>query len=400
MENMKNGSALKGIKVLDLGRVLAAPFCTAILADMGADVIKIEQPGIGDLSRDYFPKKDGVSTYFINFNRSKRGITLDLKKQEGREIFLKLVKETDVLVENFRPGVMKKLGLTYEALITVNPKLIYASISGFGQEGPYAERAGFDPIAQAMAGMVSVTGPRGSEGVRCGASIADVMAAQNAVMAILAALRYRDMTGKGQMIDVALTDAVIIALSSLNQVYLTTGVIPKPMGSEIELGAPGGNYPCKDGHLMILAGAEQQWVKLCNILGHDEWTEIPEFISNDTRVKNREKLNATIGAVTKTMITEELLDKLLSAGLPAGPILNIAQVTEDAHFQGVRQMFTAVEHPELGTVRIINQGFKMSETNPHVRGCSPRLGEHNKEVYTSLGYTGEEIRRLEKDWVI
>ncbi len=398
--NIKNGSALAGLKVLDMGRVLAAPLCTSILADLGADVIKIEEPGSGDMARDNLPKKDGVSTYFVNFNRSKRGVTLNLKEADGKEVLKKLVEKADVIVENFRPGVMAKLGFDYSSLKMINPGIIYASISGFGQEGPYAKRAGFDPIAQAMSGIMSVTGMPDSERVRCGASIADVMAAQNAALAILAALLYRGKTGVGQMIDVALTDVSILALSSVNQVYLTDGTIPKPMGNGYAASAPGSSFPTKDGHVVLLTAGDAQWRKFCEVMGHPEWTAVPEFIDNDSRVRNKQMLHAKIREVTKTMETDELIDKLTAAGLPAAPIMNIAQVAEDPHFQGVRKMFTEVSHPDIGTVHITNQGFKMSETNPYVRCCAPLLGEHNMEIYTELGLSEEQIKELSGRGVI
>ena len=399
---MENGSVLAGVKVLDMGRVLAAPYCASILADMGADVIKVESPGVGDDARYNMPKKDGVSTYYVNFNRSKKGITLNLKAPEGKEILTKLIKEADVIIENFRPGVMAKLGFGYEDCKEINPGIIFASISGFGQDGPYTKRAGFDPIAQAMSGIMSITGKQADKRVRCGASIADVMAAQNAALAIVAALRYRDQTGRGQMIDVALTDVCIIGLSSVNLMYLTEGKIPEPLGNGYSASAPGDSFPTKEGEdtVVFLAGNQTQWSTLCDVLEHPEWKEVPEFIDNVTRVKNKPKLHAAIGEVTKTMTTDEVVEKLLSVGLPVGPIMNIEQVSKDPHFQGAREMFTEVEHPKVGTLRITNQSFKMSETSPYVRGCSPELGEHNMEVLTGLGYSEEEIEGFAKSGVI
>ena len=399
---MQKGSALAGIKVLDLGRVLAAPLCTSILADLGADVIKVEAPGVGDNSRDNLPKKDDISMYYVNFNRSKRGITLDLKSAKGKEILTKLIKEADILVENFRPGVISKLGFSFEACQKINPGIIFASISGFGQEGPYAKRAGFDPIAQAMSGIMSITGEQGQKRVRCGASIADVMAAQNTALAIMVALWHRNNTGRGQMIDVALTDVCIVGLSSVNQVYLTDGVVPAPLGNGYAASAPGDSYPTKDGEdqVVLLTGSPQNWVSLCEVLGHPEWPSRPEFIDNNTRVKNKPLLNAEICSATRNFTTEELIGKLLGAGLPAAPIMNIAQVAADAHFQGVREMFTEVEHPKIGKMKITNQSFKMSETNPHVRCCAPDLGQHNIEVLQGLGYSNEEIAKLAEEKVI
>ena len=395
-----NGSALEGLKVLDLGGVLSAPLGASLLSDLGADVIKVERPGTGDQARDNNPKRDGVSTYYINFNRGKRGITLDLKKEAGKEILRKLIRSADILIENFRPGVMDKLGFSYEEVSKINPRIIYASVSGFGQTGPYAHRAGYDPIAQAMSGLMSVTGDPGQKHFRCGASIADVMAGQNMALAILAALLYRNKTGRGQRIDVALADVCIVGMSSVNMSYLTDGTIPSPLGNGYIASAPGDSYATKDGEMVMLAGNQSQWLTLCKVLGHPEWTEIPEYLTNTDRVNNKPQLNALISDVVKQYTTDEIVNLLLDAGLPAGPILNVEQVVNNEHFAGARNMFATIDHPQIGKIRVMNQGFKMSETNPYVRGSSPLLGEHNTEVLSSLGYSGEEIARLQEDGVI
>ena len=397
----KKGSLLDSIKVIDMGRILAGPMCASILADMGADVIKIESLD-GDNSRDNLPKKNGVSTYYLNFNRSKRGVTLDLKSPEGQEIFTKLVKQADVIVENFRPGVMDKLGFGYEDCVKINPGIIFASISGFGQKGPYSQRAGFDNIAQAMGGIMSVTGEPGHNRVRCGTSIGDVMAAQNAALAIVAALWHRSRTGRGQAIDVALTDVCIIGMSSMNLVYLTDGVIPELLGNGYAASAPGDSFPTKDGEGQIVfnTASPANWATLCDVLGHPEWTKMPEFVDNESRVKNRRMLNDSISEVTRQMDTDVILNKLLAAGLAAGPVFNVKQVAEDEHFQEFREMFVEVEHPGIGKIKINNQSFKMSETTPYIRRSAPELGQHNTEVLKELGYTEKEIAELAKKKVI
>lgn len=393
-------SALDGLRVIELGQMVSGPFCGALLADMGAEVIKLELPGRGDISRDSLPKQDGVSTYFITFNRSKKGISVDLKTAEGKEILRRLICWADVLIENFRPGVMQRLGFSYEEAKKINPKLIYASISGFGQSGAYADRACFDPIAQAMSGMMSVTGSDHGEMVRCGASIADIMAGQNAATAILAALEYRRKSGKGQWIDVSLMDACIVALSSMNQVYLTTGRSPSPKGNAFEASAPGNSYPTADGVIVISAGQNGEWKKLANALEHPEWLEDERFLTVDLRVKNREELDSLISQETVRYTTEQLMEILLKAKLPAAPVRSIEQVVSDPYFSDTRKMFDEVEHPQIGKVRITNQNIKMSETGPYIRGCAPTLGQHNESVLRQIGYTGEEIKKLEELFVL
>jgi CoA:oxalate CoA-transferase len=396
---MTRGSALARLKVIDLGQMVAAPFCAALLADMGADVIKVERPGRGDISRNSLPKQDGVSTYFIAFNHSKRGIAIDLKSEEGKEILRKLILEADVLIENFRPGVMKRLGFSYEDTKKLNPRLIYASISGFGQTGTYAEWACFDPIAQAMSGMMSVTGSENGEMVRCGASIADIMAGQNAAIAILAALEHRHKSGQGQWIDVSLMDSCIVALSSMNQVYFTTGKVPVPKGNCVEFGAPSNSYPTSDGYVVISVG-QNTWGRFTNALNHPEWFEDERFATNDLRMQNRRELDELISIETRRYTSAQLVDILHAAKLPAAPVLRIDQVVSDPFFSDTRDMFTEVNHPQIGTVRITNPGIKMSETNPYVRGCAPLLGQHNEQVLKELGYSESDIQTLKEHKVL
>jgi len=395
---MKNGSALAGLKVLDLGRVIAAPLASSIMADMGADVIKIEDPGTGDLARNMMPKKDGISTYFVMYNRGQRGVTLDLKSPKGKEILRKMIESADVLIENFRPGVMQRLGFSYEEVEKINPRIIYASISGFGQEGVYAQRALLDPVAQAISGLMSVTGPAGGEQVRCGASICDILAAQNTVIAILAAIEHRRISGHGQRIDVSLVDSAIFALASINQIYFTTGKIPQNLGNFFEASAPGNTYPTSDGQkLMISAGQATMWPKFARALGHPEWLEMPEFKNVEDRVRNRKILDPMVAEATSQYTKDDLLQRMVDAKIPVGPVMTVADVANDPHFRDTRNMYSDVEHPELGTVRITNQAIHMSETNPYVRGCSPLLGQHNAEIF---GLTEEEVAQLKEEGVL
>ena len=370
-----------------------------MLGDMGADVIKVEEPGKGDDSRGFMPRKDDVSTYFINFNRSKRGITLNLKK--GKEVFLELVKNADMLVENYRPGVMKRLGLDYDELKKVNPRLIYAAISGFGQTGPYASRAGYDTMAQAMSGIMSITGFPGSEPTRCGASVADIMGGLQAVIGILAALRYREKTGQGQMIDVSLVDVSVVGLSSVNQVYLTTGRVPQRNGNSYESSAPGGGYHTKDGYFIMNGSAPKFWRILCEAMKRPELIEDERFATNALRVTNKKQLDAIVTEWTKTMTTDEIIALLLPLGFAVAPVMTLDQVAADPQINGVRKMFGEVDHPQIGKIRVTNQAVKMSATNPEIRRASPLLGEHNDDVYVGeLGFSKEHLEEMRRDGVV
>lgn len=388
---MNREGALKNIKVLDMGRVLAGPLCSAILGDLGADVIKLEELG-GDLARTSMP----LGGYFAAFNRSKRGITLNLKSEKGKEIFLKLVKEADILVENFRPGVMKKLGFDYEYLKEINPGLIYAAVSGYGQTGPYSQRAGLDPAAQAMSGIMSVTGFPGTDSVRCGASICDVMAGLQTAIGILAALNSRTLTGKGQMIDVSLCDAGVVGMSSVTQQYLTTGHIPSKLGNGYVAYAPGGCYQAADGEVVV-NGAH--WKEFCAVIGREDLYNDPDYADVASRVRNRDKLDAIINEWTKKKNVAEIVEIITKNKMVAAPVLNVEQVVNDEHISGVRNMFTTVHLEGFGDVKITNQCIKMSGTPARVSD-PPAKGQHNDEIYKGLGYTEEELNRLKEDGVI
>lgn len=388
----KNGSAIQGLKVLDLGQMVAAPYAASMLADMGADVLKIELPGSGDMSRVMLPKERGVSTYHAVFNRGKRGMTLNLKSDAGKKILLELIRRSDVVLSNFRPGVMERLGFSYDVLRTENPRIICAMISGYGQEGLYSTRAAFDPVAQAMSGIMSVTGSVGAEPVRCGAPIADILAAQNAVIAILAALEYRNRTGVGQQIDIALVDSCIAAMSSQNQVYLSTGKVPAPLGNGFEASAPGNSYPTADGsYVMILAGRDAPWRTLAHALELDELIDLPQYATVDLRAKNREELDLLISEKTKRFTAAELMQLMLDVKLPASVIMNTEDVVTDPHFRNEREMFVSIDHPILGKVTVTNSPIKMSETNPYIKSGPPSLGQDNEWVLSNLGYSEEDI---------
>lgn len=391
---MEQKKALEGIKVLDMGRVLSGPLCASILGDFGAEVIKLEKPGTGDDSRANKP----YGGYFACFNRNKKSITLDLK--QGREQFLKLVSDVDVLIENFRPGVMAKLGFGYEELKKINPGLIYCAISGFGQSGPYSQRACFDPVAQGMAGIMSVTGFPGSRPVRCGASICDVMAGQNAALGILAALQYRQRTGEGQIVDVALVDVGVTGMSSIIQNYLSDGYMNTKMGNGYVAGAPGGSYFAKDGEFILNASADKSFEKLCNLMERPDLLENPKFGTRKARAENRDELDEIINAWTVNKTVEEHVQTFLSLKMVAGPVYNVKQVTEDPQIADARGMFPEVDVTGIGKFKITGQPIKLSETPAAIYQNPPALGEHNDEIYHQLGYSDEEIASLKDQGVI
>ena len=357
--NVVNG-ALEGVVVLDLSRVLAGPYCTMILSDMGAKVIKIEIPEVGDDSRGYPPFKDGKSGYFMNMNRNKKGITLDLKK--GKDIFFELVKKADILIENYRPGTMEKLGIGYEELKKVNPKLVYGCISGFGHYGPYSKRPGYDIVGQAMSGIMSVTGWPDGEATRAGAPVSDTVAGLSLTAGILAALRHAEKTGKGQKVDIALVDSLVSIMQIINQIYLIGGRIPERTGNQYESTAPYDTFPTKDGeHVVIGVANDKFWKSLCELMGKQGLIDHPQMTKNANRVKNRDMITPIVTEWTLTKDSEELVNELLKVGIPTAPIYNVKQVTEDPHIAGAREMFIEVEDPEVGKIKVTNSHIKMSE---------------------------------------
>lgn len=390
--------ALEGIKVLDLGRVIAAPYAASFLADMGADVLKIEQPGRGDDARAYLP----LNGYFAVFNRSKKGVTLNMRTEEGKKIFLDLVKDTDVVIENFRPGVMKKLGLDYEELKKVNPRLIYCAVSAFGQTGPYSQIAGYDPLIQAMTGINSITGEPGGEGYRCGASFCDVMSAMNAAYGIVSALYYREKTGEGQMIDIAIADQGLLAMSSTMQFYLSERKIPQKLGNGYAAGAPGSCYHAKDGSYMFAGSSDQAWAKICNAWGKPELISDPRFVDRTARSTNRKIVDQMMNDFGADKTVEECIAFYKSIGMAVGPVNNAEDIYNDPQFgkNGFRPMYTTVNYPGVGEIEITDQPVKMSLTQPCVRCAPPTLGQHNAEVYGAMGYTEEQLKELAEKGVI
>jgi formyl-CoA transferase len=393
--------ALEGITVLDLTRVLAGPFCGMILADMGANVIKIEEPGKGDDSRQFVPFINGESSYYMNLNRNKRGITLNLKDPKGKEIFLKLVKKADVVLENFRTGVMDKLGFSYEELKKHNPGIVYAAVSGFGHYGPYKDRAGYDIISQAMGGLMSTTGWPDGPPTRTGTAMGDVLAGLSVTIGILAAIQNRERTGEGQKVDVALVDSVVASLEIINQIYLSEGRVPTRIGNRYESVYPYDSFEVADGYIVIGCGNDKLWQKLCAVMGDTELAANQDFALNRNRVGRHSEVKPLVERWSRQIKTADILGQLEKAGIPCAPIYNIDQVVNDPHIGGAREMFVDVEHPKAGKTRLTGSHIKMSATNPGIRTPAPLLGQHNEEILGSyLGISAADIENLKSEKVI
>jgi crotonobetainyl-CoA:carnitine CoA-transferase CaiB-like acyl-CoA transferase len=373
-------TALDGVRVIELCQVMAGPFCGQVLGDMGADVIKVEPPGTGDQTRV------GMGEHaFRAVNRNKRSITLDLKAPEDVETFHRLIATADVLTENFRPGVSARLSADYETLRAINPRLIYASISGFGQTGPYAMRPGFDLIAQGAAGVMSVTGEPGGNPVKAGVPVSDLSAGLFCAIGILSALHSRAATGEGQRIDTSLWEGAL-ALSIWETAELwKTGVAPQPLGSAHRLTAPYQALRTKDGHITVGGNNQKLWLRLCAVLGREDLPRDPRFATNADRMANRPELVTELEAAMTRETTEHWVDALLEAGVPAGPILDYAQVVDDPHTHA-RDMVVEMEHPEAGTVRGLGIPMKLSATPGTIRRPAPLLGQHTDEILAELDH--------------
>ena len=384
--------SLSGIRVLDLTQVMAGPFSAMLLADLGADVIKVEPPG-GDSTRQ-MPGAVGTDTPAFNaVNRGKRSIVINLKTIDGREALHRLVGPTDILVENYRPGVMESLGFGYDALAKEHPRLIYASISGYGQTGPARHKGGFDLIAQGVSGIMSVTGDPDGPPVKAGVPLTDLGAGLFSVVGILAALEARHRTGLGQRIDTSLVDAgVALSVWEAAEYFAGTGV-PVALGSAHRMNAPYQAFRCADGYITIGGANERIFRRLCEVLGHPEWPSMPDFADNASRVRHREDLAARIEAITARQPRTHWLSLFEAHDIPCGPINDYAQVFADAQVRA-REMVVEVEHPRLGRVRSLGSPIKMSATPANPARRAPLLGEHTNEILTEMGMSEEEIARL------
>lgn len=389
---------LSNIQILDLTRFAAGPTCTLLLADMGAEVIKIESPGRGDEARYQGTIINGESWYFVGMNRNKRGLTLDLKSNEGKEIFIRLVRDSDVVVENFRPGVMRKLGLDYEALYEVNPSIIYCGISGFGKEGPYHLRPAFDFIAQGVSGFMSITGFPDREPVRTGIPISDSIAGIYAAYGILVALMARQNTGRGQEVQTSLVDGMISILSFQADRYFGLGEVPERLGNDHPVASPYGTFKAMDGYINIAPSGDPMWERLAHALGLEKLLDDPRFHTNDLRRQNRHKLNKIIEDITSKRTMSEWIEYLNNEGVPCGPLYNLAQTFEDKQVKH-QEMMLEIEQPS-GKVKVLGFPIKMSHTPAKTRRPAPQLGEHTEEILESLGYSAEQINDLKAKGVV
>ena len=387
-------SSLSGLRVLDVTQVMAGPFCTMLLADLGADVIKIEPPA-GDSTRTMPGAVGTDSPSFNAVNRGKRSVVINLKTAEGRDALIRLARSADILVENYRPGVLAALGLDYELLKAVNPCLIYASISGYGQTGPQRGKGGFDLVAQGVSGIMSVTGEAGGAPAKAGVPLTDLGAGLFALVGILAALEHRHRTGAGQQIDTSLVDAgVALSVWEATEYFSGAGV-PAALGSAHRMNAPYQAMRCADGFITLGAANDRLFKRLCALLGHPEWLERPEFATNAARVSNRARLAAEIEAITSAKPCAHWLDLLDAHDIPCGPINDYARVFADPQVRA-RGMVVESEHPSLGRIRSLGSPIKMSGTPPDVVRRAPLLGEHTDHVLQEAGYDAAEIAELRR----
>lgn len=374
---------LNGIRILDLSRVYAAPAGTMILADLGAEVIRIEHPEGSDSMREWGPFINEQSTYYLCANRNKKSITLNLKKEEDRQQLKELVKDADILIENFKTGDMKKMGIGYEELKKVNPRLIYCAVTGFGQTGPLASEPGFDPVIQAMSGLMDVTGQPDGEPTRVGIPIADILTSHYIVIGILAALRMRDQTNEGQFIDLSLLDVQMSSLANVASAYLNTGFVSKRLGNSHNNVAPYQVFHCADGPLMICVGTDMQFKKFCNVMGHPEWANEEKFKTNTMRKQNEAELVDLITKITLTKTRDEWVEIFQQSKIPCGKVNSIAEALEQPQLIA-RDMIGELEHEQYGKIKFIKNPLKFSNLNIQYKTAPPLLGEHNKEFQKSI----------------
>ncbi len=392
---------LEGVRILDLSRVLAGPYATMMLADLGADVIKVERPGVGDQTRAWGPPfAGGESAYYLAVNRNKRSLTLNLKDPRGRELLLELVKASDVLVENFRVGTMERLGLGYERLREVNPALIYCRITAYGPDGPYARRPGYDFILQAEGGIMSVTGPEEGPPYKVGVAWVDAFAAHELTIAVLAALRVRERTGRGQRVEVSLLEAVVVNMLNVASNYLVSGQIPRRYGNAHPNIVPYQVFQAADGYLALGVGDDAQWRRLCRAAGWEDLAADPRFATNPDRVRHRDELIPILEARIREKPLAHWLRILREADVSGGPINTLDRVFADPQVRHLG-LVQEVPHPTAGTVPLVRSPFRFSETPVPIRRHPPLLGEHTEEILQELlGLSPEDVARLREEGVV
>ena len=390
---------LEEVKVLDCTQFMAGPYCSLLLADMGADVVKVERPGVGDETRHQAPTINGVAAPFLMINRNKRSLVLDLKAPEGQETFRRLVPRFDVVVENFRPGTLEKLGLGYKDLKPLNPSLIYCSISGFGQTGPYRHRGGFDLVAQGMSGIMSVTGIPDGPPVKVGVPITDLAAGMYAANGIMAAYIHRLKTGQGQLVDTSLLEAGVALTFWETGILWATGQSPGPMGSAHRISAPYQALRCQDKLITIGAANQVNWERLCRAIGREELVEDPRFLTDSLRRQHYQELAEELEATLSKRPAAHWLAQLEEAKVPSGPINTMAEVYADPQIQA-RDMVVELSHPTAGPIKSIGIPVKLSETPASIRRPAPLLGQHSEEVLQENGFSAEEVRRLAEAGII
>ncbi|MBA3061550.1 MAG: CoA transferase [Atribacteria sp.] len=398
---MKRKKPLEDIVVLDLTRVLAGPYCSMILANLGAKIIKVERPETGDDARSFGPYKNGQSAYFVSLNRGKKSIAIDLKKPEGKQIIKELTKVSDVVLENFRPGTMRKLGLSYDVLNKINSRIVYAAVSGFGHTGPYSEKPAYDMIAQALGGIMSITGQPGGEPTRVGSSIGDIIAGMFGAIGIITALYERVFTCKGQMVDVAMLDGQVAVLENAIARYAISGEVPGPIGSRHPSITPFGGFKTKNSWVIIACGNQAIWEKFCKAVDREDLLEVEEFKTNEKRTENYEKIKPILDEIILQKTTEEWLKILESNGVPSSAINTVDKLFNDPQVKA-RKMIIETEQPDMGKIHVAGNPIKLSTlTEEVVTDPAPKIGEHTVEILkTYLNYTDVKINELRKKQII
>jgi len=393
--------SLEGVRILDFTQYLSGPHCTSVLSELGAEIIKIEMPGKGEPERLAMPMTPKRESYqFLSYNRGKKSITLNLKSSKGLEIARKLAGKVDVLVENFAPGGMERLGLSYEEVSKINPRILYASISGFGQTGPRRNDVSYDVVAQAMGGLMSVTGYADGEPLKAGISLGDYMGGYNGVIAILAALYYRTVTGEGQAIDISMQDGIWAMVFPDRADYFDTRIVPKRIGNRLSSSAPFGAYNARDGYVVICTITDPQWQKVLQAMGREDLSGEPRYATRENRTKNMTEVDGLVQAWCKERTVEEVLAILKKSGVPCSPLPTFDQVADDPQLLS-REMIVEVEQPVSGKVKLSGSVYKMSKTPGDRRKRIPAVGEHNEEIYGGLlGIDAQEIQKLRQEGII